>query len=250
MTLVAIKNNFTAYSHLPSAISYLPSTISPSLHLYKSTTLRLIAICYLPFAICYLLSAICYLLSAICHLLSAICYPLQILAVSRLYQRLCKCQQLLLIDISHAVGHFLYGSDFHALTLFYNQYKLSGLHQRLDGPCIQPCCSPIKHPNLQLAPSKILFIDVRYLQFATRRWFQSLRDPHHVIVVKVYPGHRVVRLRLFWLLLDRNDVPFRIKLNYTIALRIVYGIGKNHSPIGIGTALQQPGHTRSVEDIV
>ena len=76
-------------------------------------------------------------------------------------------------------------------------------------------------------------------------------DLHHVVVVEIQPGHRVVGTRMRRFLLDRHRFARRIELHHTEPLRIAHIVAEHR---GAGLArhrlLQENAQVRAVKDVV
>src|SRR5450759_1842351 len=80
---------------------------------------------------------------------------------------------------------------------------------------------------LELARLEISAVHVGNLQFAARGRFHFTRNVGGFIVEKIQTRHRIVRLRLVRLFLNRYGFLSLIKFNHAIALRIVDAISED-----------------------
>ena len=119
------------------------------------------------------------------------------------------------------------------------------------GTGIQPGGTAAHAFNTQLALLEIDVVHIGDLQLATGRWLDLFGDLHHLIVIEVEAGHRIVGLRLNRLLFDGNRCAFPVKLHHAIAFRILHVVAKHGGAIGLlGRLLQGLAQAVTMENIV
>src|SRR5690606_15107924 len=158
---------------------------------------------------------------------------LQIRAITRFHQWLCKILQLLFVYIPHTKSYFFDRADLGSRTFFYHLYKLRRLQQRLDSPGIQPGCPTVKHADFQLATFQIGLIDIGYFYLASLRRLYILGDFNHLVIIKIKPWYGKVRFWRDGLFFDGQHRVIFIKFYHAIPLRISDRISENNTPIGI-----------------
>ena len=117
------------------------------------------------------------------------------------------------------------------------------------GPGIEPGKAAAQPMHPQLAPPQVLDVYIRDLQFGSGRRFQVPRNRHHLIIVNVKAGDRVVALRLLRLLFDRQRLAFAVELHHPVAFGIIDVIPKDRgASFEISESFVK--RVRSIEDIV
>ena len=103
------------------------------------------------------------------------------------------------------------------------------------GAGIQPGVAAAHDLHAELAALQIGAVDVGDLQLAARRRLQVPGDVHHLLVVEIQAGDRVVRLRLQWLLFQADGLAALVELDHAVALRVQHVVGED---AGAGLALR------------
>ena len=179
---------------------------------------------------------------------------LEMLAVGALAVALCGLHELVARDPAVLVGDLLHDRDWQTLRTLHGTHELTRLKQRIHRTGIQPRVTTPQRAHVQHARIQIHTVQVSDLQLTTRTRLHPLRVLDHVLVVEIQAGHRVMRLRMGRLLLDRHGLPILIELDHAIPLRIVDIIAEHaRTPTGLGLrdrATQSRAQTIAVEDVV
>ena len=78
----------------------------------------------------------------------------------------------------------------------------------------------------------------------------TLGNLNNIIIVKVEAYDGEVRLRVFWLLLNRYSLFLIIKFYYSVAFRVRNFVGKNCAAIWVVASLKAVTKGFTIEDIV
>ena len=78
-----------------------------------------------------------------------------------------------------------------------------------------------------MATVQIGFIDVGNFQLAARRWFDIFGDVHHLIVIQIQAGHRIVGFGFERLFFQVNGGVVLIQRDHTVAFGVVDVVGKH-----------------------
>src|SRR5690606_28519872 len=117
------------------------------------------------------------------------------------------------------------------------------------GPAVEPGNSPIEELDVQISPIQIDPVDVGDLELASVRRADGRGDIDDILVVDVEAGHRILRLRLGRLLLERDDPAVPIELNHSVTLRVPHRVSEHEcARLEAGDDLLQSGPP--VEDVV
>ena len=181
-------------------------------------------------------------------------YALEVLAVGALAVTIRGLHELVARDPTILEGDLLHDRDRQTLRTLHGTHELPRLEQRIHRTGIQPRVTTTQRTHIQHARIQIHAVQIRDLQLATRARLHPLRVLDHVLVVEIQAGHRVMRLRMGRLLLDRHGLPILIELNHAIPFRIVDIIAEHaRAPAGLGLrdrATQRRAQAIAVEDVV
>ncbi|MNO89191.1 hypothetical protein D3C76_806680 [compost metagenome] len=119
------------------------------------------------------------------------------------------------------------------------------------GAGIQPGVAASHDFHRQSALFEIGPVDVGDLQFAAGGGPDAPGDVHHLLVVEVEPGHRIVGFRFLRLFLDADGPAVAIELHDAVTLRVVDVVGE-HAGAGfaLGRVQQQFMQVVAMEDVV
>ncbi len=94
-------------------------------------------------------------------------------------------------DITRAIGDFFRARHHQPLPLLDRLDVETGFHQRLMRARIEPGHASAHDHHFQLAALEVRLVHVGDFQFAAGARPQRLRDPNHLVVVKIEPGYGV-----------------------------------------------------------
>src|SRR5579859_6932195 len=158
---------------------------------------------------------------------------------------------LLRADVALAISNLLGARDHQALASLDGLNEKRGLKHRLVGSCIEPCHSAAHYSHVEHSAFQILAVNVGDFEFPAWRGLKVFRDLNHLRVVEVEPGDCVPRLGYLRLLFQAERLALPVELNYTVAFRIVHGVGKDaSSTFTLRGGLHRLDKVMPVEDVV
>ncbi len=108
--------------------------------------------------------------------------------------------------------------------------------------CVQPRITPFHDLNGQLTLIQIVLIHAGDFQLTTRTGLHSLRNVHHLGIVKIQSSHRITAFRDEGLFFDAGGFACFIKRNHTITLWVGNVVGKYSCTAGLGIGTRQQLH--------
>ena len=139
--------------------------------------------------------------------------------------------QLLFADISLPVCDLLDTGDIKPLPALENRHEITCLQKPVMRPRIEPSRTAAQKLYTQPPLPKIFRIYRRDLQLASGRRRYAFRNRNNVIILKIQPRYRIVRLRSRRLLLNRKHIPTLIKLHNSVILRVRHLIAEDKRAI-------------------
>src|SRR5439155_19777125 len=183
--------------------------------------------------------------------LVAVHQPQQVLAVLALLEALGLAAHVVRGDEAHVERDLLRAGHLQVLPLLDRLDEGRGLQQSLVGASVEPDHPAAELLDVQLAEREVGAVDVGDLELAARRGPEPGGDLQHAVVVEVETGDRVVRARLFRLLLEPDRLAVRPELDDPVSLRVAHAVGEDRSArAAAGGALQDLGQVVAVEDVV
>src|SRR5579871_5497293 len=119
------------------------------------------------------------------------------------------------------------------------------------GPRVEPGIASTEPHDMNIAALQVPLVEIGDLKLAACRWLQLSRHFDGTSVIKIEPGHGIVRCRRLRLLNDPEWPVFGVKLNNPIALGIIYPAGENGRPLRLERRVaQQRAQIVTVEDVI
>ena len=178
----------------------------------------------------------------------------QVLPVLVPEHRLRQLPELRGRDPAVMVGDALQAGDLKTLAFLDDLHEDRGLGQRVVRARVQPREAALKRLHLQLAALQERLVDARDLKLPARRGPDTLGHIHDLVRIEVQAHDRVVRLRVFRFLLNRQAVARRIELCHAVALGVVDTVAEDRGlAILLGRAdglAKKTREARAVEDVV
>src|SRR5262245_37210520 len=127
----------------------------------------------------------------------------EVLAIAAFQERLGEREQLPAVDEAHAISDLLNAGNAYALAVLDGAHKLHCLDQRVMRSGVQPGVTSPELLDMELAPRKILAVDVSDLEFAACRGHKPRSNVEHPVVVKIESSHRPIGARMRRLFFQR-----------------------------------------------
>src|SRR5262245_51528454 len=151
----------------------------------------------------------------------------EMLPIAAFQERFGEREQLDAVDEAHTISDLLDAGNGYALAVLDRAHKLHRLDQGVMGTGVQPSVTTAELLDVELAPRKILTVNISDLELAARRGRKPGSNIKHPVVVKIESGHHPVGARARRLFLQRACAAFGAELDHTIALGIVHLVGEN-----------------------
>ena len=178
----------------------------------------------------------------------------QVLPVLVPEHRLRQLPELSGRDPAVMVGDALQAGDLETLAFLDDLHEDRGFGQRVVCARVQPREAALKRLHLQLAALQETLVHARDLKLPARRGFDTPGHIHDLVRIEVQAHDRVVRLRVFRFLLNRQAVARRIELCHAVALGVVDTVAEDRGlAILLGRAdglAKKTREARAVEDVV
>jgi hypothetical protein len=124
------------------------------------------------------------------------------------------------------------------------------VHERLEGPGVQPRRAPVEHGDVQGAATQVLRIDRGDLELAPVTGLEVPRDLDDVVVVEVQTGDGVAALGLLRLLLDREHLAVGTELHDAVRRGVGHPVGEHPAAGDRAVGREGPPEPGAVEDVV
>src|SRR5262245_24750008 len=144
----------------------------------------------------------------------------EMLAIAAFQERFGEREQLRAVNEAHAISDLLNAGNGYALAVLDRAHKLHRLDQGVMGTGVQPGVTTAELLDVELAPCKILAIDISDLELAARRGRKPRSNVEHPVVVKIESGHHPVGARPCRLFFQRACAALAAELDHTITLGI------------------------------
>src|SRR6185437_13968091 len=175
----------------------------------------------------------------------------QVSPISVIFHGHRRAFDLILVNVAVTISD-LFGAGHHqSLAGFNGLNKKRSLEHGFMGACVEPSHAAAHDRDVESPTFQIFAVHVGDFELATRRRFQRAGDFDYLRTIKVEAGDRVPRLGDAWLFFQADGFSLRIKLDHSVALRIMHRIRKDASALfAFSCIFHALSEIVSVEDVV